>query len=205
MLAVSSSPPLHLPTSLPPSLIPSPAATTSLPPTFTPSPAATSALSPSPVPVAVSATPTSEPTGRNKAQRWSRDTPPTGKSGGHPSPTFKEVLLEGAAPAAAAAAAASAPSAVSSRPSVVKFVVYPEARRSPAVVVEPDAEGWLPTVSRKARLAAGRLARRPPRPVPVDLRGRCFNCLSPGHRAASCRSSTRCFHCRKTGHRSYVC
>lgn len=41
--------------------------------------------------------------------------------------------------------------------------------------------------------------------VPVDLRGLCFNCFSPRHRAASCNSALRCFRCRAVGHRSFVC
>ncbi|TVU03187.1 hypothetical protein EJB05_51289, partial [Eragrostis curvula] len=45
----------------------------------------------------------------------------------------------------------------------------------------------------------------PPRLVPVDLRGRCFNCFSRGHRAADCRKSPRCFKCRQLGHRSDWC
>jgi hypothetical protein len=47
---------------------------------------------------------------------------------------------------------------------------------------------------------------RPPRrPIPTDLRGKCFNCFSPDHCAANCRSMTCCFHCRDLGHRSSGC
>jgi len=60
-------------------------------------------------------------------------------------------------------------------------------------------------LSRRLRRALRRAERRPPRPVPADLRGRCFNCFSPGHRAAACKTGTRCFHCREVGHRSYTC
>jgi hypothetical protein len=38
------------------------------------------------------------------------------------------------------------------------------------------------------------LPSQPPRPVLADLRGRCFNCFSPSHRAADCGSLVRCFH-----------
>jgi hypothetical protein len=49
------------------------------------------------------------------------------------------------------------------------------------------------------------LPSQPPRPVPVDLRGRCFNCFSPSHRAAECGSLVRCFHGRLPGHRVRAC
>lgn len=67
----------------------------------------------------------------------------------------------------------------------------------------PDEDGWM-TMGRRC----GRWEKpehRPRRPVPVDLWGRCFNCFSPSHRAASCRSRTRCFSCRNLGHRSSDC
>ncbi|PVH34050.1 hypothetical protein PAHAL_8G124900 [Panicum hallii] len=82
------------PTSLSPALTPTPT-TNSPPPALTPTPAATvPPCSPTPV----SRTPPSgAPTGRNKSQRWCRDTPPTGKSGGGdaPQPSFLEALLGG--------------------------------------------------------------------------------------------------------------
>nr|BAD36158.1 hypothetical protein [Oryza sativa Japonica Group]BAD38063.1 hypothetical protein [Oryza sativa Japonica Group] len=36
---------------------------------------------------------------------------------------------------------------------------------------------------------------------PIEILGRCFNCLRD-HRAAACRDSTRCFHCNCSGHKS---
>jgi hypothetical protein len=65
--------------------------------------------------------------------------------------------------------------------------------------------GWVTVQGRRDR----RLARRPPlpapRPVPVDLRGRCFNCFSADHRAARCSSRVRCFLYRLSGHRVNEC
>jgi hypothetical protein len=50
-----------------------------------------------------------------------------------------------------------------------------------------------------------RLARHPPwpapKPVPVDLQGRCFNCFSADH----CSNRVRCFFCRRSGHRVSEC
>ncbi|KAG2617814.1 hypothetical protein PVAP13_3NG258011 [Panicum virgatum] len=183
-------------TSLPPPFISDPAATP-LPPTLTPSPVATPTTSPA------RNTPFCEPTGRSKAQRWCRDTPPSGKSGGASQLSFKEALLHGIA------ACTTPPCLTPSSPSDLprhagpRIVVRLEARRSS--IPGTDADGWVTAVSRKMRLAARRAERRPPRPVPVDLRGKCFNCFSSRHRAAFCKSSTRCFRCRETGHMSYIC
>lgn len=47
--------------------------------------------------------------------------------------------------------------------------------------------------------------RRPRRPVPADLRGRCFNCFAVDHRAFQCKSRPRCFTCKLLGHRSVAC
>ncbi|WVZ64870.1 hypothetical protein U9M48_014328 [Paspalum notatum var. saurae] len=35
--------------------------------------------------------------------------------------------------------------------------------------------------------------------------GRCFKCLAPDHRAATCRNTVRCFGCRRFGHRLRGC
>ncbi|KAG2562685.1 hypothetical protein PVAP13_8KG400001 [Panicum virgatum] len=174
---------------------PGPAATTSAP-EFIPNPAATTPERPPSHP--------SPPAGRSKSMRWCRDTPPSGKSGG-PSPiSFRDVLLVGIG---ARAPPLSSPTGSREAPPspAIRLVVHPERRQPAALLTDPDAEGWRPALSRRARLAAGRLARGAPRPVPVDLQGKCFNCFSPKHRAAFCKSCTRCFHCRATGHRSYVC
>lgn len=69
-----------------------------------------------------------------------------------------------------------------------------------------DIDGDLVKVEGRC---ARHLARRPSnptlRPVYVDLCGRCFNCFSPDHRVAECRSCVRCFLCRLPGHRVYMC
>jgi hypothetical protein len=70
----------------------------------------------------------------------------------------------------------------------------------------PDAEavmgeGGVP----RCRRMHSRLRLPPKRPVPADLRDLCFNCFSPVHRAAQCRSRHRCFKCRSIGHLSYYC
>lgn len=59
--------------------------------------------------------------------------------------------------------------------------------------------------SRASRKLWAAKHKQPRRPVPVDLRGLCFNCFASTHRAAQCRSRPRCFKCRKLGHRSYTC
>ncbi|TVU25176.1 hypothetical protein EJB05_27661, partial [Eragrostis curvula] len=69
----------------------------------------------------------------------------------------------------------------------------------------PDAEGWTKVESRSTRRSRACHVRGLRRPVPADLRGKCFNCFSPNHRAFFCRSSPRCFCCQAVGHRSYVC
>jgi len=69
----------------------------------------------------------------------------------------------------------------------------------------PDAEGWLKAESRRSRKARLLVERGPRRRVPADLRGRCFNCFSPDHRAAACNNRTRCFKCRRLGHRALWC
>ena len=180
-----------------------PTATSPLP-ELTPSPVATF---PSPSPPA-SVTPSCAASGRGKSLGWSQETPPSGKSGGGPSPpSFKEVLLgaiAAAAPPSVGSPRASAPVSpvVTSSPRIV--LRKGTTRREPPLV-GPDAEGWVPAVSRHTRKELHRRGRLPRRPVPADLRGRCFNCFSPRHRAVSCRSSPRCFRCRATGHRSYDC
>jgi hypothetical protein len=39
----------------------------------------------------------------------------------------------------------------------------------------------------------------------VDLRGRCYNCLSTSHLVATCRRPTRCLRCFSFGHRAADC
>lgn len=57
----------------------------------------------------------------------------------------------------------------------------------------PDAEGWQVVQSRATRRRVQSVHTR--LRFPVDLRGLCFNCLSPSHRVAQCHSRTCCFRC----------
>lgn len=76
--------------------------------------------------------------------------------------------------------------------------VIPRARPRPVPnVSNPDTDGWQRYESRRARKQRLRESSRPRRPVPEDLRGRCFNCFSSSHRAAACRAEPRCFKCRR--------
>jgi hypothetical protein len=77
---------------------------------------------------------------------------------------------------------------------------------STPLVSHPVAgDGWVTVVSRRARWRRPRPSKPPPRPIPVDVRGKCFNCFSPSHRAAVCRRPVRCFSYGLPGHRAHVC
>ncbi|KAJ1274647.1 hypothetical protein BS78_05G077800 [Paspalum vaginatum] len=57
-------------------------------------------------------------------------------------------------------------------------------------------------VHRRHRSRARHLVERRwhvPRPIPPELEGRCFNCLSWDHVAAACRESSRCYRCKRGG------
>ncbi|CAO2045655.1 unnamed protein product [Urochloa humidicola] len=194
------SPPPH-PSSPPP--LPSHLDATTLPtsptPALTPSPAATS-----PPPHQASRSPQDTAAGRNKSQRWGRDTPPSGKSGGggaYP-PSFKAALLS------TVAAAPPSPSSAQSEnpPRIVPRILLRVADSRPSPAKRgPDAEGWQEAESKRSRKARRRAERGPRRRVPADLRGLCFNCFAPEHRAAACLNRTRCFRCRRPGHRASWC
>ena len=142
------------PTSLPSTFTADPAATL-LSPTLTPSPAAT--LTSSPV--------RGTPSGRSKAQRWDRDTPPTRKSGRATPLSFKEALLQGVAVHASPPAPRASSPLSPPRGSGPRIVVRSAPRRSSAM--EPDADGWVTAVSRKTRRTAtpSTCSGRPPREV----------------------------------------
>ena len=75
------------------------------------------------------------------------------------------------------------------------------------VVPLVDAEGFRLVVS-KRHLREGRPPpRQQPtrRPIPVDLVGRCFNCLAFYHVAACCTFPSRCLHCESEGHSARQC
>ncbi|RCV21634.1 hypothetical protein SETIT_4G153600v2 [Setaria italica] len=165
----------------PPALPPTPptrldaiVASTSPTPALTPSLAATSPPSlPASRPSPVTAS------GRSRAQRWGRDTPPTGKSGGGaPSLSFKDALLA-AIPAVPECSASILPRG-------------------------PDAEGWQEAESRRSRKAHLREERGLRCRVPVDLHDLCFNCFSQTSSVA-CNNWTHCFKCRRLGHRAVRC
>jgi hypothetical protein len=66
--------------------------------------------------------------------------------------------------------------------------------------------GWQLVESKKSKRHRLKLERqRQRRPVPEDLAGRCFNCLSQDHFVFQCTQKTRCFRCREQGHRSFEC
>ncbi|CAL4906951.1 unnamed protein product [Urochloa decumbens] len=74
----------------------------------------------------------------------------------------------------------------------------------------PDAEGWrerLPQGRRSNPVeAAPRRNDVPPlRRLPVELDGHCLNCLSYGHRRASCKLPTRCLRCHGFHHVAREC
>jgi hypothetical protein len=70
--------------------------------------------------------------------------------------------------------------------------------------VVPDVDGgWRVVQGKGARRRVALPKRR--RPVPAELHGRCFNCLSLSHRVADCRRATRCFKCWRPGHLAATC
>ena len=140
---VPSPPPLHL-SSPSPRLTPS-SATTISPLPFTPNLAAT--ISPSlstPDPAvsgtSLSASPAGTQQGRNRAQRWSQETPPEGKSTGVPTPSFRDVLLAGIATRAGEVAVAPVPPSPAHHSP--RIVVFPAPRQLPVRPLGPDADGW---------------------------------------------------------------
>jgi hypothetical protein len=72
-------------------------------------------------------------------------------------------------------------------------------------VEEEGDDGWVKVEGRRSHRQRLRPSRPTPRPIPADLRGKCFNCFSPSHRVAVCRPSVCCFRCRLPGHHAHVC
>jgi hypothetical protein len=75
------------------------------------------------------------------------------------------------------------------------------ASHPPRLSAQPDADGFHEVASRRRwrRTAVQR------RPVPANLVGKCFNCLSESHVKADCTSPPRCFHCLGEGHQERSC
>ncbi|KAG2556278.1 hypothetical protein PVAP13_8NG073700 [Panicum virgatum] len=78
----------------------------------------------------------------------------------------------------------------------------PQSRFTPPM----DEEGFCTVVNKRRLRAALRPPPRPNRrrPVPADLVGRCFNCLSYDHVASQCTRPSRCLRC-KEGHVAKNC
>jgi hypothetical protein len=202
----------------PPRFTTIPAAPPSLPPVLTPGAAATPSASlvpPSPVARLVSC-------GRSKLERWCAESPDSSDSGGvHRS--FRDVVLSssdascasvsvvgGRALLAVGTAGVACPSPACPRVSPRITLIRRDRPRGGRTVYSPCSArsapgGWQRAESHGSRRCRLRAARPPRRAVPADLVGKCFNCLSPSHTAALCRSRTRCFRCKSLGHRSSVC
>ncbi|CAN6201486.1 unnamed protein product [Urochloa humidicola] len=168
----------------------------------------TPALTPSPVATQIPSTPASRPSpdptaGRSKAQRWGQDTPPSGKSGGGAPPTSYKQALLAVSPVSSRSSAPPLPE-VSPR-AAPRFVLRAAVSRPPPQGQGAAEGGWTEVESRRARKERLRAARGPRRRVPADLRGLCFNCFAPNHRAAACKRPPRCFKCRRLGHRACWC
>jgi len=188
----------------PPPPLPGAPSPTSLTPGSTPDPVATPSAAtakPSPAPEATHFNVrSSPPAGRSKTLRWCDDSPDSPSSGesatAAPARRSYRDVVESVTPAASPES--SPPVAVKPPPRILlRSTVH-----VPPTRIAIDADGWETVESRSQRRER---SRRPRRPVPVDLRGRCFNCFSDTHRAAQCRSRPRCFRCRSLGHRSAGC
>jgi hypothetical protein len=137
------------------------------------------------------------PSGLSKAQQWKDASPSVDTSEDPPSPParpfYRDVVASRPAPV-------KKPPPLSQQPrqlaSVVGFCSFP---------CPKDDGGWQRVEGRRARHRRLRQSRPCRRGFPEDLRGKCFNCLSSGHRAATCRRPTCCFRCSEPGHRSSKC
>jgi hypothetical protein len=142
--------------------------------------------------------------GRAKSQRWKDASPVPSSSGGSGtvSRSYREVVLVIGGRANPSPPIVDVPSP----PKVAHRLISTEKTgcRRPTVQSETPtlpshSEGeWQEVVHMRARRAAS----DPRRWSPKDLRGRCFNCLSPSHFVATCRRPTRCLVCQGIGHRA---
>ncbi|KAF8719878.1 hypothetical protein HU200_024639 [Digitaria exilis] len=182
---------------------PSPTAATSPAPTATPkiarrSPLPYSAALASPTPLSPAAQP-SIPAGRSKTQRWTDSSlsPSSGERAISCAPSFRDVV---------ASMAASVVHPMKTKMTTPpRIILHAAASRPSPERPKPDEDGWTKVQGKQARKDRMEAVRRPRRPVPEDLRGRCFNCLSFSHRVATCRRMTRCLRCLAPGHQVSGC
>ncbi|CAO2148695.1 unnamed protein product [Urochloa humidicola] len=145
------------------------------------------------------------PVGRSKEQRWCDNSPASSSSGDSAAATSVRRSYWDVAATSSIPSAPSKPLSPAAAKPPPRIVLRSTAHIPPPPRRVRDADSWEQVESRSNRRARVELSRRPRRPVPADLRGRCFNCFSGNHRAAQCKSQTRCFKCRALGHRSLVC
>jgi hypothetical protein len=153
--------------------------------------------------------------GRPKLRRWI-DTSPASLSGGScqgglgthcsSSPTqapttFLEAVIKGPIKAACPPSVQKFPEVHGLKLEALRQSSAPEAGRCPATQYSRDEEGWQLVERRRSR----QVEREPRRRSPVDLRGKCYKCLSTSHFVAACRRPPRCFGCLHLGHRVAQC
>jgi hypothetical protein len=86
-----------------------------------------------------------------------------------------------------------------------------EPGRGGGVRPQVDADGYQEVVSRSTRRRLGRdasvAAAVPPRRsrIPPEFEGKCLNCLSTGHRVATCKLPRRCVRCHGFRHLARDC
>lgn len=216
-MALVSPPPPPLADTLPstsptPTPTPGPAATAT--PVESPLLAASSHLASASLPSSChSPRPPHGTAGCSKAQRWCDNGSPSlvsFDSGSSYQPlSFREALLASASTSLASQAPVRSGASVA--------IACPRAGFSPRIVLRRedrvaaashrpmDGDGWSSVLGRRERKEQRQQARPTQRPVPVNLRGKCFNCFSSHHRAVGCRASSPCFHCLASRHRSYWC
>jgi hypothetical protein len=203
---------------LTPASAPGPAATISTP---------TDLLFSSPAPVFSQSSPTQSARascGRSRLERWQDSSPAGGSDSlpGRKSPhkLYRDVVavqpvvvasVEGSDPLLCVPSQRSqgkkcgpVRSSPSQRPQVRKTCgPVQSSRPGRAVSQEACGDDWTVVESRRSRKQRVKLERQCV--LPLDLVGRCFNCLAQGHFAFQCLKRTRCFRCRELGHRSYQC